>query len=176
MRQITNHSLRFASHQNQLLLLGLLIVLFLMSACNGNVIYSESQRVDEKKWNMNEQLYFNVEVADTTQFYDFCIDVRNTNTYAYSNLFLFINTTFPDGSIAADTLECPLADLDGKWYGKNSGHYIDGRYYLRRNVRFPMSGNYRFQVSHGMRDTNVVGIRDISLLITRHDNAHESHK
>ncbi|MCQ2261865.1 MAG: gliding motility lipoprotein GldH [Bacteroidales bacterium] len=157
------------NHASLLLFCGILPLLFLLSACNRNVIFSDNQHVDEDGWNMNEQLYFNVKIEDTTQFYDFCIDVRNANTFAYSNLFLFINTTFPDGSIAADTLECPLADLEGKWYGKSSGHYIDGRYFLRRNVRFPMCGDYRFQVFHGMRDTNLVGISDISFIISKHE-------
>ena len=75
-------------------------------------------------------------------------------------------TTFPDGSVAYDTLECPLADPAGRWYGKRVGRYVDSRYRLRgTSARFPMEGLYRFEVVNGMRDSAIAGLKDISLRI-----------
>lgn len=128
-------------------------------------MFIDEQRVDERGWNLSDKLFYDVEVTDTVGYFNFFIDVRNTVSYPYSNTFLFINTTFPDGSVACDTLECPLADVDGRWLGKQSGHYVSNRYYLRKGVRFPMSGKYRFAIAHGMRDTNIVGIKNIGLSI-----------
>lgn len=137
------------------------------TACNNNTLYSEHKSVDEKGWNMDDELRFDIDVEDTTAIYDFYVDVRNSKEYPYSNLFLFVTTTFPDHLVRRDTLECPLADQFGQWYGKVSSNYVDGRYLLHNNIVFPMSGNYSFQVTHAMRDTNVTGIKNIGLHVKR---------
>ena len=144
----------------------LLTAALLLSACDSSVYYDQSQAVDEQGWLPADRLTFDVEVDDTTHLFNFLVGVRNSITYPYSNTFLFINTTFPDGSVAPDTLECPLADPSGRWYGKRTGRYVDSRYRLRGgSARFPMKGNYRFEVVNGMRDSAIAGLKDISLRI-----------
>ena len=142
----------------------LLTALWLVS-CDGSVYYSEFANVDEKGWNPADSACFDVEVTDTNRIFNFLVEVRNSVKYPYSNTFLFINTTFPDGSMARDTMEYPLADPSGQWYGKCSGRYVDTRYYFRRNARFPMTGNYHFAITNGMRDSAVVGLKDIGFRI-----------
>lgn len=146
--------------------LTLLVASIAMTACGKGVYYDQSLAVDEHGWQQTDSLDFEVEVDDTMQLYDFLVEVRNNVQYPYSNIFLFINTTFPDGSIARDTLECPLADDMGQWYGKRAGRYVDSRYRIRQGkMRFPMLGTYRFSISNGMRDSAVNGVKDIGLRI-----------
>lgn len=144
----------------------LLTAALLLSACDGNVYYDQSQAVDEYGWQPADKVAFDVNVDDTIHLFNFLIAVRNSITYPYSNTFLFINTTFPDGSVAYDTLECPLADPSGRWYGKRTGRYVDSRYRLRGgSARFPMKGTYHFEVANGMRDSAIAGLKDIGLRI-----------
>ncbi len=142
-------------------------VCVLTTGCNKNVFYTAQRDVDEAGWNMNDKVTFDVEIDDTLQMYDFFVDVRNSVHYPKANTFFFINTTFPDGSVAYDTLECPLADVEGHWYGRRTGRYVDSRYVFRRHVIFPRTGNYHFEVAHGMRDTNVVGLKSVGLHIVK---------
>ena len=138
----------------------------LFMACDGSVYYDESRTVNEHGWRPEESLVFDVDVDDTIHFFNLLMGVRNSVNYPYSNTFLFVNTTFPDGSVAHDTLECPLADASGRWYGKRVGRYVDSRYRLRGNAaRFPMGGVYRLEVVNGMRDSAISGLKDISLRI-----------
>ena len=88
-------------------------VAVLTAACDKNVYYTVQQDVDETGWDMNDRLEFDVDVDDTLQLFDFYVDVRNSVHFPKANVFFFINTTFPDGSVAYDTLECPLADATG---------------------------------------------------------------
>ncbi|MCQ2298064.1 MAG: gliding motility lipoprotein GldH [Bacteroidales bacterium] len=153
-------------HISKINLIVLMIGAFLMAGCHSQVFYTDEQRVDEDGWNLGEALEFEVDVPDTTTYYNFLIDLRSTNSYEYSNLFLFINTTFPDGSIAHDTLGCILADpRTGEWYGKQSGHYISERIPFHQNVRFAMPGRYHFEVRHGMREDNLKGMKNVGLRI-----------
>lgn len=149
------------------ILLILLSGLFLVMGCDKQVYYAHEEDVDELGWNKDDALLFDVNVTDTMELYDFFIDVRNSVRYDKANAFFFINTTFPDGSIAYDTLECPLADLQGRWYGRCTGRYVDNRYYFRKHVLFPRSGNYHFEITHGMRDTNVAGLKSVGIRIVR---------
>lgn len=139
----------------------------MLAACHHDVAFDEHCSVDESGWNMSDAATFDVEIDDTTQYYDIFFDLRVNVNYAYANAFFFITTHFPDSTFAADTLECPLADPTGKWYGKNGGRYVDNRYYFRRTTRFPMTGTYRFEVTHGMRDTQISGIKDVGLRLEK---------
>lgn len=143
-----------------------IILPLLLASCDGSVYYDESRSVDEHGWLPADVLTFDVNVDDTVHQFNFLMGVRNSVSYPYSNTFLFIKTTFPDGSVARDTLECPLADASGRWYGKRAGRYVDARYRLRgSSARFPMQGLYRFEVTNGMRDSAITGLKDISLRI-----------
>ena len=142
-------------------------VAVMTAACDKNVYYTVQQDVDETGWDMNDRLEFDVDVEDTLQLFDFYVDVRNSVHFPKANVFFFINTTFPDGSVAYDTLECPLADVEGHWYGRCTGRYVDSRFVFRRHVIFPRTGNYHFEVAHGMRDTSVVGLKSVGLRIEK---------
>ena len=147
---------------------GLLIFsALLLASCNGNVYYSEFVEVDSDGWLPADSARFDVQVDDTTQLFDFLLEVRNSISYPYSNTFLFINTTFPDGSMACDTMEYPLADPSGQWLGKRTGRYVDTRYFFRRNARFPMPGNYHFAITNGMRDSAIAGLEHVGLRIEK---------
>ena len=137
----------------------------LLGACDGSVYYAEYQDVDEQGWLPADSARFDVPVDDTNLVLNFLVEVRNTVAYPYANTFLFINTSFPDGTMACDTMECPLADPAGQWLGKRSGRYVDTRYFLRRNVRFPMPGNYHFAMTNGMRDSAIAGLAHVGLRI-----------
>ena len=137
-----------------------------LAACDGSVYYDESRSVNEHGWLPQDTLTFDVEVDDTVHLFNFLVEVRNSVEYPYSNTFLFINTTVPDGSVAYDTMECPLADPEGRWLGKRTGRYVDARYRLRGgSARFPMTGCYRFAITNGMRDSAISGIKDIGLRV-----------
>ena len=150
----------------RLFLLPVVLLTILLASCDGTVYYSEYKDIKEDGWMSTDSVCFDVQVDDTTHFFDLLVEVRNTVDYAYSNLFLFVNTTFPDGSIAYDTMELSLADPSGAWKGKHSGRFVDSRHRLRSMpVRFPMMGKYHFAVTNGMRENAVKGIEHVGLLV-----------
>ncbi|MFA6367691.1 MAG: gliding motility lipoprotein GldH [Bacteroidales bacterium] len=143
----------------------------ILASCNQNVVYDESKKVDPKGWNINDRVEFEVEIKDTVKFYDFAINLRNTTNYPNSNIFFFIKTIYPDGSITkSDTVECYLAYMDGSWTGKGSGRIKDNRFWFTQRVVFPQKGVYKFEIQQATRDTNLVGISDVGLHIEYHTN------
>ena len=148
-----------------LLSIAIMVAALSLQGCDKNVFYAVEKDVDETGWNMSDPVTFDVDFEDTLQVYDFFIDVRNSVHYNKANTFFFINTTFPDGSVAYDTLECPLADVEGHWYGRRTGRYVDSRFVFQRHVIIPRAGRYQFKLYHAMRDTNLVGLKSVGLHI-----------
>ena len=145
------------------LFLGLSI---LLHSCNLNSIYNESIAINEKGWYKEDMARFEVTIDDTIQAYDFYINIRNTTEYRYSNLYIFLNTIFPNSNMSRDTIEFVLADIEGRWLGKGWGAIKDNSVLLNRSMRFPLKGKYEFKIQQAMRVDTLDGISDIGIQIT----------
>ena len=145
----------------------LIIMTGLLTACDPDRVFDNTVAVEGPGWNRDSVFHYSVEITDTLQLNNFYISIRNNTDYPYSNIYLFVTTTFPNGHSTTDTIECILADKDGRWLGKGSGHIKDNLIMLQPNLRFPLAGNYHFYLEQAMRDTVLVGIEDVGLRIER---------
>lgn len=139
----------------------------LLFSCDNKRIYEENKEISDMVWNADEKISFEVDVTDTIYGNNFYVNIRNADNYGYSNIYLFVNTTFPDGKIAKDTLECILADENGKWLGNGAGDIWDNRILFKTNVRFPMKGKYIFTYEQAMRVLDLPMIMDVGLRIEK---------
>ncbi|MDC6391024.1 gliding motility lipoprotein GldH [Maribacter sp. PR1] len=151
------------------------IILFL-SSCNSKVVSSEYKSLNGAVWNKEEVLEFSFSEMDTVQEYNLFINVRNDNTFPYSNLFLITSLSTPEGEVLQDTLEYNMALPDGTWLGKGSGSLKENKLWYKENIVFPTSGVYTLEVSHAMRKNGNVqgiialeGITDVGLEITKNN-------
>lgn len=144
----------------------LLCVVFFYS-CDQARIFEQDQDIPESGWDSKNILKYDVDITDPATPANFYINVRNADGYPYSNLYLFIKTSFPNGKMSNDTLECVLADEKGKWLGSGMGDIYDNQIPFKRNVRFPLAGKYTFEIQHGMRTEIVPLIMDIGLRIEK---------
>ncbi|MDD3742351.1 MAG: gliding motility lipoprotein GldH [Lentimicrobiaceae bacterium] len=138
-------------------------VALLMMACNRPAFYDESLSLNNDLWPKDEALTFKVNITDTASAYRFFINVRNSTTYQYKNIYFFLSTEFPDGAMAKDTIECLLAARDGSWLGKGSGKYRDNRIFIRENINFPQKGTFTFRLNQAMRHEVLKGISEAGI-------------
>lgn len=151
---------------NRSLFLGVLLAVSLVG-CQ-EVLFQDSRPVPNKNWEIGHNISFDVEVKDTMTGYDFYIDLRNESNYPYANIFMFVNTTFPSGKSAKDTVECILADRTGRWLGRGLGDVIDNHILFKQNIRFPNEGIYSFAFEHGMRNEALPAVLDVGISIEKH--------
>lgn len=149
------------------LLLATMVMTTILSGCK-DVMFQESEQIPNNIWEESGNISFDVEVKDTMSSYDFYIDLRNEATYGYANIFMFVNTTFPSGKSARDTVECILADKTGRWLGNGLGSIKDNHILFKENIRFPNSGTYTFEFEQGMREASLSGIMDVGISIESH--------
>ena len=139
-------------------------LLLLLSSC-GNHGFDQRKVIPEAKWAMENKVPFDMTVNDTLGIYAFGLNLRHMENYRYSNLYVFMHTTMPNGNITHDTIQCMLATPEGKWIGKSSGSMRDLHITLNPRMRFPMQGNYHFEIEQAMREPVLKGISDIGLFV-----------
>ena len=132
------------------------------------VFFQANHGFSNKIWDVSDNIRFDVQVTDTLTGYDFYIDLRNEGSYPYANIYMFVNTTFPSGKTARDTVECMLADPSGRWLGKGLGDIVDNHILFKQNIRFPNPGTYTFEFEHGMRMEQLPAMVDMGISLETH--------
>lgn len=145
---------------------GMLLCLAAVSCQRGTVI-NKTIDTPQPVWAYHEPVCFELMVEDTLTPYDVTFSLRHTRDFAWMNAFFLVNTIFPDMNTAVDTLECVLATADGRWLGSKFGKYRDIGFLYKQHIRFPMPGQYRFEVRHAMRDDSLKNISSVGLKISR---------
>jgi gliding motility-associated lipoprotein GldH len=145
----------------------MVILAVVLVACGKKDFYLRNVPVEKGIWPADRFYRFEVPVSDTTGSYNIYLQVRNDGRYEYSNLWLFIHTNSPTGAILRDTLECRLANEQGRWEGRGSGGRFSLEIPLRYRVRFPTPGIYIFEIDQGMRDKELKYITDLGLRIEK---------
>lgn len=154
--------------------LGIAIAMMAAVACQRSTdIYNSYVALPNTGWTIDSLAVFRVDITDADKPYDLYFMVRNQNNYAYQNLWLFIDIVSPDGYVQRDTLDCILAEHDGRWKGSGWGSLYDAEYPYRLSTRFAAPGLYRFRVCHGMRQDDIEGIHSIGLRVTPTQPAQE---
>jgi len=143
----------------------LFFVLALVSCSNSN--FNKRVVIPEAEWPQEYRVAFDVNIDDTISGYAFGLELRHMENYRYSNLFVFLHTTMPNGNHTRDTIECTLATPEGRWIGKSSGSMRDLRIPLNEQLRFPLVGDYHFEIEQAMREPVLKGISDIGIFIEK---------
>jgi gliding motility-associated lipoprotein GldH len=147
--------------------LPLLLSLFFCVSCDTQTIYNEILSIPEGAWHSTMPAYFDVEVSDTLTYNTIYLQISNTVSYKYQNIYLFVTVFLPNGQVARDTVNCDLANNYGEWYGKGIGSTKTLHLPYRTNFLFPYTGLYKFYIEQAMRDDTLKGIKAIGLKISK---------
>lgn len=145
----------------------LVVILFLTSSCDQNVVYEKNYTLENLTWTLEDRKEFNFEISDTNQLYNLYLNLRNSKSYRYSNLYIFLKTKYPSGKLTKDTLQFYLADPTGRWLGKSAGDLVSHQIMFSRKMRFPEAGAYSIQLEQGMRDSSLGDISDVGLRVEK---------
>ena len=140
-----------------------IIVLISISlvGCRDDLFYTESYDIDDYAWGAEDVKEFTFNITDTSKVYMWFVDVRHTGDFEFSNFYVFPRRISPNGKIYTDTLNIPLADPVGRWYGKGLGDILDNRILWKKDVKFPQEGKYVFELEQGSREDKLEGIVNI---------------
>ena len=131
--------------------ISLCVIAVLFVSCNNDVVYSKYQTFEENEWHAKNKAVFELDITDTQTFNTISLMIRHADAYPYRNMFLFVSTAYPDGKVIKDTMEIMLANDKGEWEGSGAGDIFDLKVPIKKNVRFPLAGHYKFEFEQGMR-------------------------
>ena len=154
-------------------ILPFLLTLFSAISCTPGRVYNERLELPDMIWDENKAVKFEVPVEDTSAVYDVKIELRTVDFYQFSNLWLYFKTIAPSKKTSADTLECILYDEKGMPLSTNKmrfGEIEDYEFTFKKNVGFPEKGTYTFYIQHGMRAEKLPYVKEIGLILDKHNN------
>lgn len=139
-----------------------LLSILLFVSCDSSILTSEYRATGDGKWDKDAVLEFTFSELDTVKTHNIFINLRNDETYEFSNIFLIAELNYPNGASVKDTLEYDMTMPDGEWLGKGSGSIKENKLWYKENIVFPVKGVYTLKIGHAMRKNGAVkGIIDL---------------
>ena len=150
-----------------------LLLLILVMSCDSKAVYDQYKSVSTA-WNKEDIVSFKINPPDSIKPYNLFINVRNTNTYKFSNLYLIVELKFPHGKAIKDTLQYRMTTPSGEWLGEGLSSVKENKLWYKEGVIFKEDGQYQVNIQQAMRQNgnvngvvNLEGITDVGFRIEK---------
>lgn len=156
-----------------------ILLLIFTSSCDDKRVFDEYKTVPNA-WDKDEIIAFKVTPPDSINPYNLYVNLRNTDDYKYSNLFLIVELNYPNGKTLKDTLEYKMANPDGTFLGSGFTDVKESKLWYKgydEPFVFDEKGEYNINIQHAMRQNGSVngidkleGVTDIGFRIEKKTN------
>jgi len=142
-------------------------MIILFSGCGRQPI-EQFINIPDRTWEFNNPAGFVVDITHPG-VYKMLVQMRYSQEYSYSNVWVELNEKGPDGKKTGMRMNIPLFDLSGRPYGSFAGKYYDRTYpdaEMETNqltLNIPQAGQYTFSLQHNMRIDKLDGISEIGI-------------
>jgi len=135
---------------------------FTFTSCEPSYFFDEAIPINNEAWSYDQPVSFTVEVTDPKKKYNLYFDIEHSPDYSFQNMYVQINTTFPNGEKASKPLSIDFMDKTGRWYGKCSSDVCKLRVQLKTAIQFKDPGQYGFEFEQFMRKEHLKGIKNLA--------------
>ncbi len=144
--------------------------LLLLASCDGSRLFEKNEELTGKIWHVDSVKHFSVIIPDATTQYNILVNVRNTSSYPYHNLYLtytLTDTTLVE--LSSDLLNNNLFDpVTGKPLGRSGlGDVFDHQFPVLENYQFPDSGRFLITLQQTMRLDSLPEIISVGIRVER---------
>lgn len=148
----------------------LAIVLSLV-ACRPSPQFQEHYNIPKAQWASSFQPRFQFDITDTAAAYQLFLLIRHTDAYAFSNIWLRLESRGPmDNGFKKILVEVPLAAASGRWLGRGMGEIWEQRVpinSLQSPAFFPHAGRYTVRLTQEMRRDPLPEVLTIGLRVEK---------
>jgi gliding motility-associated lipoprotein GldH len=146
---------------------GFFAFIILLMACESDRLYEKNYEFSNRIWHIDSIPEFQFEISSDTQEYNILLNIRNTLSYPYQNIYIqyYLEDTLGQ-DLESDLINHQLFNAKtGDPLGDGGvGDIYDHRFRLLENYRFPGEGTYRIKLQQYMRRDSLpeiiaVGIR-----------------
>ncbi|MUU79007.1 gliding motility lipoprotein GldH [Winogradskyella endarachnes] len=156
-----------------------LICCVFITSCDSKAVFDEYKSLPNQ-WNKDSIASFKFKAPDTISTYNLYVNLRNTDAYKFSNLFLLVELNYPNGKAVKDTLEYKMAAPNGELLGTGFSDVKENKLWYRgykEPFKFTEEGDYTVNIQHAMRNNgevngvkNLKGITDIGFRVEQAQN------
>lgn len=150
------------------LVLGLVVFLVFigLQSCDSNSIYSEKKNIPNA-WTNQDTIAFHYTIKDTVKQNDLLLTVVHDRQFPYENLYVHVNTSFPDGKTSNQLLSLQLTSANNVWMGECSGAQCTLTIPISSHIKFKKPGDYALKIVQDSRKDSLRGIASLQLDINR---------
>lgn len=150
-------------------LFSFLVLVLLLTACIESNVYESNYDFPSHQWKPNHKPTFEIKITDTNAPYVFFLNLRHTNAYNFSNIWINMITTSPDGKKTEQRVELKLAESSGRWLGRGMNEIYEHKISLSGNAKtkFQQLGVYKIVMEPIMRQEPLQEILSVGLRIEK---------
>jgi gliding motility-associated lipoprotein GldH len=143
------------------------LMLSLISCQDSVTIADTNIELEKRNWSYSEKIRIPVKIEATDISYNLYLNLRHSAEYKYSNIFILIHITGPDGKKSTERREFKLALADGEWLGSGSGNMYSYQINFKEKYKFPAKGTYIFELEQNMRDNPLDHVNDAGIRVEK---------
>lgn len=146
---------------------GIIVILCVLWACDNTRVYEENHDFESKFWASDSVSTFTFNIEDVNQDYSLLMNIRNTNTYAYHNLYVQYTLEDTVGNILKKELVSNnlFHEKTGKPLGSGLGDIFSHQFALIEGYTFENPSVYKVTLQQFMRQDSLQGILSAGIRI-----------
>ncbi|MDZ4682576.1 MAG: gliding motility lipoprotein GldH [Saprospiraceae bacterium] len=133
--------------------------------CGPNYLLEGRHDFPDTQWTYADSLRFEFEVEDTTRIYNLYAELTHSVDYSFQNLYTHIHTIMPSGQRLTKLVSLELTNKLGIWSGDCNSKTCEIRLPVQEDLYFNQVGHYTIVVEQFMRQDQLPGLDNFSLLI-----------
>lgn len=147
----------------------LLIILFTATACNNeDITYTEFKDIANETWNWDDPCIFEYEITNNKVTYNQFIDLRLTDNYPKSNIYIHAEIITPDGDTLNELFNLLLFNREGVTLGEKSGKLMNYSKKIAKNKALE-NGKYRVKLIQHTRVFELEGVTAVGFSLKKGD-------
>jgi gliding motility-associated lipoprotein GldH len=143
------------------------LVILCLSSCSRGKVFEEYRKFPDQSWNRFRFLTFDVMIDDPEPAYDVFVTVRHLPEFPYNTLDVNLNITYPSGEERNSNHHIHIRDASGKLLGEGLGDLWDVTVPVKKGVRFPAAGKYRFDFENKMTKVQTPALLEFGLTVKK---------
>ena len=142
----------------------------LILSCKQVAVYEKNTPIPHYKWQQNFAATGTFTIKDTLAAYNIYIVIRHTDAYKYNNIWLNVGLQPPGDTMFYQNVNLTLANDANGWEGTGMNDIWEVRKLINGQPRrFIKNGEYKFSITHIMRDNPLPDIMSAGLRVQKAD-------
>ncbi|MDH5366106.1 MAG: gliding motility lipoprotein GldH [Cyclobacteriaceae bacterium] len=148
----------------------LVIAFIILTSCDDTRIYEQNHSFKSQYWMLDSLQTFEVDIKDKSLIYNVYLNVRNSSTYPYYNIYINYSLYDTQGNVLTENLVSNdlFESKIGKPLGQSGiGDVFDHQFLVLKQYQFEHTGKHTFQLQQYMRTDTLQGILAVGIRVEK---------